>query len=193
MLKRLLALFALAACVACGTMPAAGGQTPSAPQEATEAASGAASYALGSGDRVRVIVFGEEELTGEFQVDSSGTISFPLLGAIAAAGKTPRDIEQSITEGLRVRYIAQPRVSVEVLNFRPFYILGEVNAPGEYPYVDGLTVLNAVATAEGFTYRANQRFVMIRRSGSAVEERVRVDPATAVLPGDTVRVLERLF
>ncbi|MFZ4121907.1 MAG: polysaccharide biosynthesis/export family protein [Caulobacterales bacterium] len=190
MLRHLVFLFALAAVAACSTLPAASDPPP---RTAVTSSVPANSYSLGAGDRVRVIVFGEEDLSGEFTVDGTGTLSVPLLGPIPAVGTTTRDLEARIVEGLRGRFLANPRVSVEVLTFRPFYILGEVNSPGEYPFADGLTVMNAVATAQGFTYRANQRHVMIRRAGSTTEERVRIDPSTSVRPGDTIRILERFF
>jgi polysaccharide export outer membrane protein len=112
-------------------------------------------YRLGPADKVRVTVFGEEALTGEFTVGASGALAFPLVGEIRAQGLTTAELQEAIATALRQGYILEPRVSAEVLTYRPFYILGEVERPGEYPYTNGLTVLNAVATAEGFTYRAD--------------------------------------
>ncbi|HBH90058.1 polysaccharide biosynthesis/export family protein [Ponticaulis sp.] len=150
-------------------------------------------YHLGSGDQIRIIVFGEEELSGEFVVDGSGFISLPLIGEVMARGKTIREFQRSMEAALREGYLNDPRVSAEVLNFRPFYILGEVEESGEYPYSDGLTVLNAVATAGGFTYRANTRFVFIKRSGAANEVQYPLTATTPVQPGDTIRIAERFF
>lgn len=150
-------------------------------------------YRLGSGDRIRLIVFGEETLSGEFQVDGSGQLAMPLIGTILAEGRSPRELEEIVTASLKDRFLVNPRVSIEVLTFRPFFILGEVNAPGEYPYSSGLTVLNAVATAQGFTVRANTRVAMIRRAGALVEERVAITPSMPVQPGDTIRIIERIF
>lgn len=150
-------------------------------------------YKLGSGDKLRVIVFEEEGLSGEFQVDGSGLVSMPLIGEIRAAGQTVRQFEIAVEDSLRGSYLRDPRVSAEVLDFRPYYILGEVNRPGTYPYISGLTVLNAVATAEGFTYRANQRTVYIRRAGQNDEQRYPLDSSTQVNPGDTIRIGERIF
>ncbi|MAP95528.1 MAG: polysaccharide biosynthesis protein [Ponticaulis sp.] len=150
-------------------------------------------YRLGTGDQLRVIVFGEEELSGEFVVDGSGSISLPLVGEVAARGKTVREFQRSVEAALSEGYLNDPRVSAEVLNYRPFYILGEVETSGEYPYSDGLTVLNAVATAGGFTYRANTRFVYIKRSGAANEVQYPLTATTPVQPGDTIRISERLF
>ncbi len=150
-------------------------------------------YHLGSGDKVRIIVFGEESLTGEFFVSSAGTISFPLIGDISAAGLTIPQLQKAIEIKLADGYLKQPRVSAEVLNYRPFYILGEVMKPGEYPYTSGLTVLNAVATAEGFTYRADTHKVFIKRATSMGEHQFPLTTATPVEPGDTIRIGERLF
>ena len=120
------------------------------------------SYSLGPGDRVRVIVFGEDQLTGEFEVSGGGSLSLPLIGEVAAQGLTTAELGTKIANILREQYIRDPRVSVEVVSYRPYYILGEVNKPGQYPFTDGLTVIEAVATANGFTYRADVRWVYIR-------------------------------
>jgi len=150
-------------------------------------------YRLGAGDQLRIIVFGEEDLSGEFVVDGRGTVSLPLIGEIDAGGLTAREFQQAFADELRNGYLNDPRVSVEVINFRPYYILGEVEAAGEYPFSDGLTVMNAVATAGGFTYRANRRVVFIRRAGSDREIEVPLRAVTEVQPGDTIRIGERFF
>ena len=150
-------------------------------------------YRLGTGDQVRVIVFGEESLSNEFVVDGEGAISMPLIGEVDAAGLTLQELRTRIELQLAEGYLTDPRVSAEVLNYRPFYILGEVETSGEFPYTDGLTVINAVARAGGFTYRANTRRVFIKRAGSDVEVEVTLTPTLRVMPGDTVRITERLF
>lgn len=150
-------------------------------------------YRLGSGDKLRIIVFDEEDLSGEFLVDGSGMVSMPLVGEIEATGRTVREFQRALETALLDGYLNDPKVSAEVLNFRPYYILGEVNTPGTYPYSDGLTVLNAVATAQGFTYRANQRAVFIRRAGELKEQQYPLSSAIAVTPGDTIRIGERIF
>ena len=150
-------------------------------------------YRLGSGDKIRVITFGEEALTGEFQVGGSGKVSLPLVGEVEALGLTAREFQGRVEAALKDGYLKDPRVSVEVLNYRPFYILGEVKKPGEYPYTNGLTVLNAVATAEGFTYRANKGRVFIKRADGAKEEDFPLTSNTQVAPGDTIRIGERFF
>lgn len=150
-------------------------------------------YRLGSADKLRVNVFGEPSLSGEFIVGPDGAIALPLIGNVKAAGLTTREIGANITAGLADGYLREPRVSVDVLTYRPYYILGEVNRPGEYPYSAGLTVLNAVATAQGFTYRANQRRVYIKNADSVQETLYPLTSATPVQPGDTVRIGERFF
>lgn len=150
-------------------------------------------YRLGAADKVRVNVFGEEALTGEFIVGGSGRVSMPLIGEVQAAGLTITEFQTEIAEALKKGYINEPRVSAEVLNYRPFYILGEVKKPGEYPYTNNLTVLNAVATAEGFSYRANTRQVFIKRADGTSEQAYPLTTATQVAPGDTIRIGERFF
>lgn len=150
-------------------------------------------YRLGAGDRVRVTVFREPSLTGEFQVSSAGMISMPLIGDLRAADLTVADFRRSVELALRGTYLLQPRVSAEVLTYRPFFILGEVGAPGTYPYTADLTVLNAVATAGGFTYRAATDRVYIRRANASVEEVFGLTTRTSVAPGDTIRIGERRF
>jgi polysaccharide export outer membrane protein len=149
-------------------------------------------YRLGTGDKVRVTVYGEPDLSGEFQVDGSGFVRLPLVGQVVASGHTLREFEGDVAARLSDGYLRAPRVSAEVVNYRPFFILGEVNKPGEYPYVNGMNVVTAVALAGGFTYRADEGDVYIRRNGSA-EEEYPADETTAVMPGDIIRVTERFF
>ncbi len=150
-------------------------------------------YRLGAGDQLRVIVFGEDDLSGEFVVDGAGHVSLPLVGQVQAESRTVREFQNDLENALKSGFLNEPRVSAEVLNFRPFYIMGEVEAPGEYPYTEGLTVLRAVATAEGFTYRANTRRVFIKRAGEEGEIEAPLTTETQVSPGDTVRIVERFF
>lgn len=150
-------------------------------------------YRLGSGDKVRVITFGEESLSGEFFVGGSGKVSIPLVGELPALGLTAREFQASVEEALKEGYLKEPRVSVEILNYRPFYILGEVEKPGTYPYTSGLSVVNAVATAGGYTYRANTKRVFIKRPDSDKEEEYPLESNTPVAPGDTIRIAERFF
>ena len=150
-------------------------------------------YRLGPGDKVRLIVFGQDNLGGEFSVSAAGILSLPLIGDLPAAGRTLSDVQSDITAKLADGYINDPKVSLEVINFRPFYILGEVNKPGEYPYAAGLTVLNAVAEAGGFTYRANEHRVYIRSDKQTDEAAYDLTPQMTVAPGDTIRIRERHF
>jgi polysaccharide export outer membrane protein len=150
-------------------------------------------YKLGASDKIRVITFGEETLSGEFFVGGSGKVSLPLVGEVTAAGLTIPEFQKEVETALKQGYLKDPHVSVEVLTYRPFYILGEVQKPGEYPYSNGLTVLNAVATANGFTYRANTKKVFIKRADSSAEDEYPLTSTVPVAPGDTVRISERLF
>lgn len=162
---------------------------PTSPQAAELAVS---SYRLGSGDRVRVTVFRHEDLSGEFALDGAGNFAMPLIGEIQAYGLTTRELEQRIAGKLQDGYLVEPQISVEVLSYRPFYILGEVRQPGSYQYVNGMTVLNAVALAGGFTYRGKQDEFLLQRGGTNTAP-VEVGVDTPILPGDVVTVQERFF
>ena len=150
-------------------------------------------YTLGSGDKVRVTVFQEEDLSGEFEVSGEGEISLPLIGSVMARGITLRQLEQDVAGRLMDGFLKSPKVSIDVLNYRPFYILGEVKEPGSYPYVNGMSVLNAVALGGGFTYRAKKEKITIIRANDSSRTPETVPPETFVLPGDVVRIEERFF
>ncbi len=150
-------------------------------------------YALSGGDRVRVVVFGDPTLGGEFTIGGSGFISLPLIGEVDVRGLTSTQLQDRIVARLADGYLKDPRVAVEVLSTRPFYILGEVNKPGEYGFANGLTVLGAVAQAGGFTYRAKTRQVLIKHAGDGAEASYPVTATTMVAPGDTIRIKERWF
>jgi protein involved in polysaccharide export with SLBB domain len=172
---------------------------PSIPAAATGAiganggTSGVAGYALGPGDQVRITVFRHEDLSGEFALDGEGFFAMPLVGEILGGGMTARQLENEIEVRLKSGgYLVDPQVSIEVLNYRPFYIIGEVNNPGSYQYVNGMNVINAVALAGGFTYRADQNDIIISRGGAKGEE-LQAELTTEVLPGDIVEVTERFF
>jgi protein involved in polysaccharide export with SLBB domain len=156
--------------------------------------SGVEGYRLGAGDRVRVTVFRHVDLSGEFQLDGEGFFAMPLVGEIQGGGLNSRQLETEIEKRLKDGgYLVNPQVGVEVLNYRPFYIIGEVNNPGSYQYVNGMTVINAVALAGGFTYRADQDDIVINRGGSQGPEVEDVMLDTEVLPGDIINVTERFF
>lgn len=157
----------------------------------SEAAQGAAeAYALGPGDQLRITVFRNPELSGEFEIDGSGSLALPLGGDVKASGAGVRQLEDEIEARFREGgFLVEPQVSVQVLTYRPFYILGEVAQPGEYEYSDGMTVTNAVAMAGGFTYRADQDDITVNRGDCAIEAL----PNTRVLPGEVITVRERFF
>ena len=150
-------------------------------------------YRLGSADRIRIIVFNEPTLSGEFSVGDNGMLSIPLIGNVQASGRTPTELAADIEAKLADGYLRSPHVSLDVLTYRPFYILGEVTKPGEYPYANGLTVMAGVATASGFTYRANKRKVYIKHSGDRDEKSLELTPSILIYPGDTIRISERHF
>lgn len=152
-------------------------------------------YRLDAGDRLRITVYNEPNLSGEYSVSSMGEIAFPLIGMVDARGLTLHEVTLALTERIGDGYMTAPRVSVEVLNYRPYYILGEVQKPGQYPYVAGITIEQAVAAAGGFNYRANARRVHVRRAPEPAEKSVELggDRIVAIMPGDTIRVLERHF
>lgn len=152
-----------------------------------------AEYRLGPGDGLRIRVFGRDELSGEFAVNAQGRIAYPLIGDVEAAGLTVPEFSQRLGDALRNGYVREPNISIEIANYRPFYILGEVQRPGTYPYSPGLTIVSAVATAGGFTYRANSRRVFIQHAGQAREREYALTGSTVIQPGDTVRIPERLF
>ena len=153
----------------------------------------ASDYRLGPGDKVRISVFGVDTLGGEFEVPGTGKIPLPLIGETPAAGMTVFQLQNTIETALKNGYVNNPHVSVQVLNYRPFYILGEINKPGEYAYTDRLTVLNAVAEAGGFTYRARTKIFRRRHIDDATEETVTLNANARVEPGDTIRIQERSF
>src|SRR5579859_2567839 len=150
-------------------------------------------YKLGVGDRVRVIVYNEETLTGEFQVAANGKISFPLIGDIDATAQTPPELAAIIQSRLADGYLRDPHVSMEVVAYRPFFILGEVKNPAQYPYVNGITVMNAAAMAGGFTPRAARKKAFIRHAGEDKEKAYDLTADLRLQPGDTVRIGERYF
>lgn len=157
------------------------------------AETGEADYQLGVGDRVKVTVFNEPTLTGEFWINPDGTLALPLIGNVAASGKPVAEVASLAQARFADGYLRDPKVAMEVTVFRPFYIMGEVAAPGQYPYATGLTAMNAIATAKGFTPRANRDVIRIRRQGSGAEVNYRLTPQLIVRPGDTIRVGERFF
>ena len=179
--------------VALGSCASSGGAAIAVATGANAAAASDQDYKLGVSDRVRINVYNEPTLSGEFPVNANGAIAVPLIGDVGAVGKTTSELSREIETRLADGYLREPRVAIDVIGFRPFYILGEVNKPGEYPYSSGLTVMNAVATAQGFTYRADKHKVYIKHPGESSENSVRLDANVPVVPGDTIRIGERYF
>jgi protein involved in polysaccharide export with SLBB domain len=172
---------------------AAAGAPPQATAQTTATADAVGAYRLGLGDKLRVQVFGEPDLSGEFQVSGTGTVNMPLIGDVNAVGLTAGELQDKLIAQYRAGYIKDPKVAVEVYGFRPYFIMGEVAHPGGFPSTEGMTALNAIATAGGFTYRADTKHLYIRRVGEATEHQVDVTANVAIQPGDVIRVGERHF
>lgn len=187
-LAMMLAVSALASDAAETTTPAtrATGADASGAEPAVD-------YRLGSGDRIRLTVFGHDDLSGEFTISETGTVSLPLVGTLNFQGVALDDAERTVVEALQPDYLRNPRVSIEVVEYRPFYIIGEVNEPGAYSYVNGMTVNEAVALAGGFTYRARKSNVVVIRATDAGRDERSMPVTGTVQPGDVVKVLERMF
>ena len=152
----------------------------------------AEAYRLGAGDKLRITVYKEEEITGEYEIDSSGNLSLKLIGNIPAVSRTLPELTKIIEKKLLDGYLLDPRVAIDVLNYRPFYVLGEVNSPGSFPYVAGMTVLKAIALAGGYTFRARTNKIELIRANQP-DEKILVDQNTLLLPGDIIRIKERFF
>jgi polysaccharide biosynthesis/export protein VpsN len=152
----------------------------------------APAYKLGSGDKLRVTVFNEKSLSGDYEVSDQGMLAMPLIGPVSVGNLTIREAEALLTNKFD-KYLVNPRVGIEVLNYRPFFILGEVNKPGSYPYVSGMSVLSAVVLAGGFTPRADEHDISIKHASDRDAKAQKVDENAPVLPGDILRVNQRLF
>lgn len=150
-------------------------------------------YTLDSGDRLRVVVFGQDGLSNSYLVDASGHIAMPLIGSVSARGLTTDELSSRIAEKLRQGFVREPHVAVEVEAYRPFFILGEVTQPGQYPYVADMTVETAVAIAGGFGPRAYRQTVVVTRTVRGQQVRMTVPTTYPLRPGDTINVQERWF
>lgn len=150
-------------------------------------------YRLDAGDKLRIVVYGQEGLTNTYAVGANGAITMPLIGSVLARGLTPAQLAASITARLKKGYLREPYVAAEVESYRPFFILGEVAAPGQYPYVPNMTAESAVAIAGGFTPRAQRNAIKLTRVGEEGAAQAVVPPGTFLKPGDTVVVAERWF
>jgi len=150
-------------------------------------------YRLDAGDRLRIVIYGQEGLTNTYAIDAGGSITLPLVGSVPARGRTPAGLATEITGKLRNGYIREPSVAVEIEAYRPFFILGEVAAPGQYPYVPNMSVESAVAIAGGFSPRAKRDRITLTHTDAGGSVRTIVAPGTPLSPGDTVLVGERWF
>lgn len=189
----LMAMAALSNGYAQGRVPPAPQETLTAPPQVTVSPGAAEAYrhnyTLGIGDQLRVIVYGEQDLSGVFQIDANGAISLPLIGTIQASGRTIEGLEQFITDKYNA-YLRDPKVNLQITQYRPFFILGEVKQPGSYPFIPGMTIKNAVALAGGYTVRGGPGGVSLEQPGGKEHD---AGEDTSVGPGDTVRVSSRLF
>jgi len=148
---------------------------------------------LQAGEKIRVTVFGEDKLSGDYEIDPSGLVSLPLAGTIKAAGLTQTELETELAKKFRSEYLRNPKVTVSIASFRPFYIMGEVEKPGEYQYKSGLNVMSATAMAVGPTYRASRTNVLIQRAGETEMKEYPLSSSVPILPGDLIRIPQRYF
>ncbi|MBT8039546.1 MAG: polysaccharide export protein [Gammaproteobacteria bacterium] len=169
----------------CTQLPA---QTPAVSSGASDSA-----YQLDSGDVVRISVFNQPDISGDYMLDGDGRFSMPLIGAIEAAGLTPAELEARLVDLYRPDYLVNPRIFIQVMNYRPYYLIGEVRGTGPFPYQAGMTYLTAIANAGGFTYRAKKDHVIVIRADDPAQQEIRLDVEERVQPGDIIRVEERLF
>lgn len=182
-----LALLALASSPARASDPAAG------PAQAGAQGSVQAPYRVGTGDRLKIGVYNAEKLSGEFAVGGDGKIAYPILGRVPVSGLTLDEVAELVTMRLADGYLIEPRVTVDIISYRSVYILGEVARPGQYPYVEGLTIYQLVAQAGGFTYRANRKTIRLKHEGEPSERKYTIVTGSLVKPGDTVLILQRFF
>jgi polysaccharide export outer membrane protein len=153
-----------------------------------------AEYHLGPGDELRIITFGEQQLTGQFRVGDSGNVALPLIGTIPASGLTPKQLEQEIADDLvKGNFLREPSVSVEVITYRPVFVLGEVTKPGQYPYQPGMTVVTSVAVAGGYTTRADKSYASIIRTVAGKATEYKAGRNSYVQPGDVINIFEKPF
>jgi protein involved in polysaccharide export with SLBB domain len=148
---------------------------------------------LEAGEKIHIIVYGETSLSGDYEIDPGGFISLPLAGTLKAADLTPQQLEQELTKKFSSQYLKDPKITVGIAEFRPFYIVGEVSKPGAYPYTGGLTVLSAIAIAGGTTYRANESEVLIQHLGQDDMHKYEMDSPIPILPGDIIEVPRRFI
>jgi polysaccharide export outer membrane protein len=174
-------------------LPAPAVASPVAAIASAAAPEAASVYLLDSGDKLRIVVFGQDGLSNSYVVDAAGNVTMPLIGAVAARGTSTSELARSVGARLRNGFIREPHVAIEIENYRPFFILGEVTYPGQYPYVPNMTVETAVAIAGGFTPRAYRWDVKVARNQGGQTYRMSVPLTYALRPGDTLTIDERWF
>jgi polysaccharide biosynthesis/export protein len=150
-------------------------------------------YLLGAGDALRITVFGEPDLSGTIRIADNGTLVMPLVGQVSAQGLSVPELQKRLVSQLNLKAVKSPDVTIQIEEYRPFFILGEVKNPGSYPYVPDMTVLTAVAIAGGFTFRASEDEVSVTRRRNGAASEARASRAARILPGDVVYVFERHF
>jgi len=150
-------------------------------------------YVLGPGDRVRLRVYDDQNLNGEYEVNSAGFVSIPLVGQVKASGTTTNQLEKTLTARMKGSIAQNPKINVEIAAYAPFYIYGEVKKAGVYPFQPGITVADAIATAGGLTYRADESTIYLQHAGAGSQVAVRLDVPVRIAPGDNIRVSERMF
>jgi polysaccharide export outer membrane protein len=173
--------------IAAQVSPAMAKDTPAATPSFRDA------YRVGTGDRLKISVYNAEKLSGEYPVGGDGKIAVPMLGRVLVAGLTLDGIADTLTTRLKDGYLLNPSLTVDIQAYRSVFILGEVDKPGQYPYTEGMTLLQLVSQAGGFTYRANRGTIKLRHEGEAKEAKYRVDGDGMVRPGDTVVIMQRYF
>lgn len=191
-LKTALALVALAALSACASD---NGGPITAPTTLSPQKVGASPrvYRISIGDKLKVTVFGEKDLSGDFEVNARGNVPMPLIGDVRAKGKSVREFQGAVEAKLAAGYLNNPKVSIAILNYRPFFIHGEVRSGGQFPFKSGLKLRDAIAIAGGYSYRADKSYALIIREGSRREKKIRLPTTMTVLPGDNIRIPERFF
>lgn len=166
---------------------------PTSEEQQAILAEAAAPHRLQTGEKIRVTVYGEQGLSGDYEIDPSGAVSLPLAGTVEAAGLTQSELEKRLTERFSSEYLRNPKVTVSITEFRPFYIVGEVEKPGAYPYTGGLNVLSAIAIAGGTTYRANRSKIYIQHAGENGLKEYVASAAIPIMPGDVIQIPRRYF
>ena len=168
-------------------------QAQELPGEAMPGSNAEAGYRFGAGDRISISVFNQDDLSGEYSLDGKARFSMPLIGTVNAAGLTSSELEALLLSKLKPDYLVNPRIYVQVMNYRPYYLMGEVTNTGAFPYVAGMSYLKAIAIAGGFTYRAKEDSVYVIRADDVDQEEIKLDVNAKVQPGDIIRVDERMF